>query len=67
MTREEATKQAALTGKPVRFSDIQEIFPGQFEGEDGKVLPCGCTFLNTVLADGSIGWGEWEELCDSHC
>lgn len=31
----------------------------------GKEYPCGCKEFQTVLTDGSIGWGETVEKCST--
>ena len=50
-------------GIPVPFDTVHEVpgHPGCFEGRYGIVLPDGEIYLETVLSDGSLGWGEWTE------
>lgn len=40
-------------------------YDGQY-GECGVALPCGCTYYRTVLSNGTIGLGEWQEECSYH-
>lgn len=61
-TQAEAAAEARKTGKAVKF----------FEGTSardwsaGTVYECGCVSYTTVLSDGSLGWGGWDERCSEH-
>lgn len=55
----------------------QELVPCSFEDTDqfgnleehGVAFPCGCISQDTILSDGSIGWGSWmDRQCGvTHC
>lgn len=67
MTKDQAIKKAAEVNANIVFTDIREgETRGTYHGDHGVAYPCGCVLNNTVLTDGSIGWGEWLEECEEH-
>ena len=57
-----AERRSFWHGVPVAFDTREEIVPGGYTGEYGIVHPGGNIYLETVLSDGSIGWGEsWQK------
>ena len=72
MDATEASTWAVLADRIVKFDDRQIVSdPGEnyqvrWGGEYGTAYPCGCVNYETVLSDGSIGWGSWMDEC-SEC
>jgi len=56
---DEAREKAIEIGQAVKF----ECFTEGVKDFHGTALPCGCIHFQTVLTDGSLGWGEWEDEC----
>jgi len=61
-----AQEVAIREQRPCSFEDVLE---DETLFEHGVVYPCGCVYMNTILSDGSIGWGGWwDTLCGvTHC
>ena len=58
--RTQALAEAKKIGRSVKFEEFDD---------DGNLIfcgtarSCGCLEFTTVLSDGSLGWGGWDEEC----
>ena len=67
LTQDEALDLAGQVKQPVSFSETHGSEADGFSGSvAGTAYPCGCLQFSTVLSDGSLGWGGWDESCFDH-
>lgn len=63
-TVDAAQRWAARIGIRAGFDSREFDNEGRcWTGSFGSADPCGCAHFDTVLVDGSLGWGEWSEFC----
>lgn len=63
---EKAKELAKTSGKSQKFEfyhpeDSDRV--GYARSCAGSAWPCGCVSFDTILSDGSLGWGSWTEQC----